>query len=191
MGRLLLLFFLLYSCIPNNIKISNQSGEQGPVLNNISKFEFRTDNWPHSHHLEKIDLDKKNWREMPLSYWREVLTPLQFKVTREAGTEPPFDNLYNSTKAEGIYVCSNCGLPLFSSIDKYDSKTGWPSFRRVLTSSNIETKIDLVIGFPRVEILCKRCGAHLGHLFKDGPPPEGNRYCINSVSLLLLNQKKE
>ena len=111
------------------------------------------------------------------------LTPLQYKVTQEEGTEPPFRNEYWDNKKEGIYVDIVSGEPLFSSKDKFKSGTGWPSFFRPLSSDAVATENDRTLGMERTEVHCRRCGSHLGHLFSDGPQPTGLRYCINSVSL--------
>ncbi len=114
---------------------------------------------------------------------KSLLTPLQYKVTQEDGTEKPYDNEYWNLKDEGIYVDVVSGEPLFSSIDKYDSKTGWPSFTKPLVMGNIVGKKDFKLILPRIEIRSKYGGSHVGHLFKDGPEPTGDRYCINSAAL--------
>lgn len=122
--------------------------------------------------------------------WREQLTPMQYAVTRQAATERPFTGEYVYNKAEGTYNCVGCGQPLFSSDTKYESGSGWPSFWDVINKGNIELKRDISHGMERVEILCSRCGSHLGHLFDDGPQEKtGQRYCINSASLNF--QKKD
>jgi peptide-methionine (R)-S-oxide reductase len=115
--------------------------------------------------------------------WMKELSPEEFKVTRKKGTEAPFTGAYNHNKEKGEYKCKCCGLPLFSSETKYDSGSGWPSFYKPLNEENIEEHADKSLGMVRTEVTCKRCGAHLGHVFPDGPEPTGLRYCINSVSL--------
>lgn len=119
------------------------------------------------------------------SFKKLELTPEQFHVTQECGTEPPFRNEFWDNKQEGIYVDVVSGEPLFSSLDKFDSGTGWPSFSEPISNANVATRQDVSHGMIRTEAVCRRCGAHLGHVFDDGPTPAGTRYCINSVCLEL------
>jgi len=123
------------------------------------------------------------------SEWREILTSDEFHVLREKGTERAFTGAYWDAKEKGIYHCAACGNPLFDSSTKFDSGTGWPSFFKPITPESIIGLSDNRYGMERTEVMCSRCGGHLGHLFHDGPPPTGMRYCINSVSLDL--KKKE
>lgn len=114
--------------------------------------------------------------------WRQMLTPEQYKILREKGTEAPFTGEYVHEKSDGTYACAACGNPLFSSGAKFDSGTGWPSFDQALPGA-IETYLDTSHGMRRTEITCARCGGHLGHLFGDGPTASGKRYCVNSICL--------
>jgi peptide-methionine (R)-S-oxide reductase len=122
--------------------------------------------------------------------WRSELTPEQYRIMREKGTEPPFTGMYVDEKTPGVYRCAACGAPLFDSDTKYDSSSGWPSFFAPIGEENVETEEDRSHGMHRTEVMCANCGAHLGHLFPDGPRPTGVRYCVNSASLKLDPEAK-
>jgi len=121
--------------------------------------------------------------------WRAQLSPAQFNVMREKGTERAFSGQYWDEHASGTYVCAGCGQPLFDAATKFDSGTGWPSFYQPIAEGSVETETDRSLGMARTEALCSKCDAHLGHVFEDGPKPTGLRFCMNSASLKLTPKK--
>ncbi len=136
-------------------------------------------------HLKEIDVDKVDWKAKTDEYWKSVLSDDQFAICRKADTERPFSGKYCLSKFSGSYACACCGQVLFQSDDKFESGTGWPSFTQSVKDGALTEKVDSSHGMVRTEVLCGRCGAHLGHVFDDGPPPSHKRFCINSLCLFL------
>ena len=129
-------------------------------------------------------MNKRDLKQLPEEYWRKKLTPEQYKVLREKGTEAPFSEQSVDFKGKGMFNCAACGAPLFSPDTKFDSQTGWPSFTDVAEKGNVELVDDFNRGMRRIEVNCSKCGSHLGHVFDDGPQDRGGkRYCINSCAL--------
>jgi peptide-methionine (R)-S-oxide reductase len=133
--------------------------------------------------IDERQRDTTRQVELTDEQWRERLSPEQYEVLRGHGTEPPFTGEYVHVKDDGAYHCAGCGARLFSSDTKFESGTGWPSFYEPAVHENIELRPDPSLGMMRTEVLCKRCGGHLGHVFDDGPQPTGLRYCMNSCAL--------
>lgn len=122
--------------------------------------------------------------------WKRILTPEQYNVTRQAGTEAPFSSPLNDIHERGVFECVACALPLFSSKAKFDSGTGWPSFYEPIAKENVHEEVDKSLSETRTEVLCARCDSHIGHVFEDGPKPTGLRYCMNGVALKFVKDAK-
>jgi len=139
--------------------------------------------------MKRTEIDHSPRVQKSEEEWRRILTPEQYHVLREKGTERAFTGEYAHTKDKGTYLCAGCGNPLFDSETKFDSGTGWPSFWQPLSDDSVDTETDRSFFMTRTEVNCKHCGGHLGHVFDDGPAPTGQRYCMNSASLKLSKDK--
>jgi len=153
----------------------------------------KTDAISNNHHpVKRNTMSNETHDSIPVTKteeeWKNLLSPEQYRVLREKGTEAPYTGKYYLNKDKGVYVCAACGNELFTSDMKFESSCGWPSFDKEIAGGKIKTHIDTTHGMVRTEILCAKCGSHLGHLFDDGPTATGERYCVNSLS---LNFKKE
>jgi peptide-methionine (R)-S-oxide reductase len=137
----------------------------------------------HAPPLDPAAVDPTDRVERSDKEWKDLLSPQQYDVVRKKGTERAFTGQYHNNKAKGTYYCVACGNPLFDSKTKFDSGTGWPSFGAPIQEGRVETESDTSLWMVRTEVKCARCGAHLGHVFDDGPQPTGQRYCMNSISL--------
>lgn len=141
--------------------------------------------------MQDRQLSKEEISQLTDSDWRERLTPEEYHVLREKGTERPFTGLYTDSEDDGIYRCKGCGAKLFTSDNKFHSGCGWPSFDKTIDDSAVDEHVDATLGMRRVEVTCSNCGAHLGHVFPDGPQETtGMRYCINSVAIALDEAEK-
>ncbi len=172
MRNLIILLFVIVPVLFNTALYGQSSGSQS--------FNKQTDN----------STAMENKVVKPESEWKTCLSPEQYQVLREKGTELPFTGKYYHYDKDGIYICAACGNKLFTSDTKYDSGSGWPSFFKPVSENAVEVRKDLSAGMVRLEIVCGKCGSHLGHVFSDGPQPTGLRYCVNSLSLNFKDKEK-
>jgi peptide-methionine (R)-S-oxide reductase len=165
---------LAASCLAAALAIGCQRGSQAALQEDMAMASGTSQSAPRESKSPQTEAE-----------WKQVLTPEQYRVMREKGTEAPFSGEYYRTDKEGVYHCIGCDAPLFSSATKFDAGCGWPSFWQAIEAGNLKTLEDNSHGMQRIEVQCRRCGAHLGHVFDDGPRPTGLRYCINSVAIRL------
>jgi len=176
---------ILASVIILLFSFSARSQNGNEMANNKEKQSYESDKPSTEKDKSKYEVVKSD------KEWSQILTPVQFQVLREKGTEYPFTGKYYLNKEKGVYVCAACGNELFSSDSKFDSGCGWPSFYKPIGDDNVGELEDTTHGMVRTEIVCSKCGSHLGHVFTDGPKPTGLRYCINSVALDFKKKEKK
>ena len=176
---------ILASVIIFLFSLSARSQNGNEMVNNKEKQSYDSDKPDPAKDNPEFEVVKSD------KEWRQILTPVQFQVLREKGTEYPFTGKYYLNKEKGVYVCAACGNELFSSDTKFDSGCGWPSFYKPIGDDKVGELEDTTHGMVRTEIICSKCGSHLGHVFPDGPNPTGLRYCINSVALDFKKKEKK